>query len=127
MYKGSCLCGTVSFELLAEPSEVSHCHCKMCQKQHGAAFGTYASVLIKDFVYLTGAEYLSSYNSSGSIERKFCSKCGSSIEWSGSKKFPDWVSIAAGCFDTPFKPKKIDEHHLESKVCWHKSGNKYQS
>jgi len=90
----------------------------MCQKQHGAAYATYASVLKRDFVYLSGVEFLRSFNSSNSIERKFCSKCGSNIEWSGSEEYPDWISIAVGCFNTPFKPKEVSDLHIESKACW---------
>ena len=118
MYKGSCLCGSVTYELKTEPKAVSHCHCRMCQKQHGAAFATYASLPKDDFSYLSGVEDLVSFNSSETIERKFCKKCGSSIEWSGSKEFPSWVSIAISTFDTPYNPKEIKQIYLESRACW---------
>lgn len=118
MYKGSCLCGAVTYELRSEPKAVSHCHCRMCQKQHGAAFATYASLPKDDFSYLSGSETIVSYNSSGTIVRKFCSRCGSSIEWSGSKDYPGWVSIAVATFDTPYDPTQIKQIHMESSVCW---------
>lgn len=118
MYKGSCLCGAVTFELSAEPKAVSHCYCKMCQKQHGAAFATYASIPKNKFSYLSGQKNLTIYNSSGNIIRKFCCLCGSNIEWSGSKKYPEWVSIAVATFDTPFSPVAIKEIHTVSKACW---------
>ena len=118
MYQGSCLCGAVSFELKSEPKAFSHCHCKMCQKQHGAAFATYASVPKSDFQYLSGQGLLTSYNSSSSIIRRFCSLCGSSIEWSGGNKYPDWISVAVATLDTPCNPKNIREIHLESKALW---------
>ena len=118
MHKGSCLCGAVSYKLVSEPMAVTHCHCKMCQKQHGAAFATYASLPKSDLIYVSGKELLTSYNSSSSIVRKFCSICGSNIEWSGSEKYPDWVSIAVATLDTPFNPKNIKRIHEESKACW---------
>ena len=118
MHKGSCLCGAVSYELTSEPKAVTHCHCKMCQKQHGAAFATYASLPKSDLIYVSGKERLTLYNSSSSVVRKFCSICGSNIEWSGSKKYPDWVSIAVTTLDTPFNPKNIKTIHEESKACW---------
>jgi hypothetical protein len=89
MHSGSCLCGQIKFELLSDPKKVTSCHCSMCQKQHGAAFATYGSIPKNDLVYISGADKLISYNSSGSVERKFCGVCGSSLHWSGSKKFPD--------------------------------------
>lgn len=118
MYKGSCLCGAVCYELRSEPKAVAHCHCTMCQKQHGAAFATYASIPKSDVEYVSGQELLASYNSSGSIVRKFCRVCGSSIEWSGSEKYPDWISITVATLDTPFYPKSINEIHQESRACW---------
>ena len=54
MYKGSCLCGEVKYRILSEPAKVSHCHCTMCQKQHGAAFATYASVKKEALEYTQG-------------------------------------------------------------------------
>jgi len=118
MHSGSCLCGQIKYELLNDPKKVTSCHCSMCQKQHGAAFATYASVPKNDLVYISGVDKLISYNSSGSVERKFCGVCGSSLQWSGSKKFPDWISIAIATLDTEFKPSKITDIYQESKVCW---------
>ena len=109
---------TRSDRLRSEPKAVSNCHCKMCQKQHGAAFATYASMPKSDLEYLFGQKLLTSYNSSGNVVRKFCSVCGSNIEWSGSKTFPDWVSIAVASLDTSFEPKCIKDIHLESRACW---------
>ncbi len=118
MHLGSCLCGAVKYELLSEPKAVTHCHCHMCQKQHGAAFATYASLPKADLRYVSGQEVMVAYNSSGNILRKFCGICGSNIEWSGSKKFPDWASIAVATLDTPFLPKSIKNLYLESRACW---------
>lgn len=118
MYKGSCLCGAISYQLNAEPKAVSHCHCRMCQKQHGAAFASYASVPKDELTYLSGENLLTSYSSSASVVRRFCSLCGSNMEWSGSERYPDWVSIALASLDTPFKPERAKDVHLESRACW---------
>lgn len=118
MHSGSCLCGQIKYKISSVPKKVTNCHCSMCQKQHGAAFATYGSVPKSDLVYVSGTDKLISYNSSGAVERKFCGVCGSSLQWSGSKNFPDWVSIAIATFDSNFKPSKITDIHQESKVCW---------
>ena len=106
MHYGSCLCGTVTYRLLSNPKAITHCHCTMCQKQHGAAFATYGSVPLCDLVYLSGQDVLAEYRSSLSILRRFCSCCGSNIEWRGSDAFPDWVSIAIATLDTPLQLHK---------------------
>lgn len=118
MYEGSCLCGEIKYHLLSEPKKVCHCHCKMCQKQHGAAFATYASLPINDLAYIAGSDSLAVYKSSANITRKFCRVCGSNIEWSGSTKYPEWVSVALATLDTPFKPRKIINIYQDSQVCW---------
>ena len=118
MFKGSCLCGAVTYELKSQPLKVSHCHCTMCQKQHGAAFATYASLPKSDLVYVSGSTSLAEFNSSGSVKRKFCKVCGSSIEWSGSTEYPDWAAIAIATLDTPYKPKEIVNIYKESQACW---------
>lgn len=123
MFEGSCLCGEVKYKLLSEPTKVTHCHCTMCQKQHGAAFATYASLLKSDLVYTSGLAGLVEYNSSGTIKRKFCKVCGSNIEWSGSNKYPDWVSIAIGTLDTTYKPKKVVDIYNDTKACWLATAN----
>lgn len=121
MFTGSCLCGVIAFCSDKAPEKMSHCHCRMCQKQHGAAFATYVSLNVGDFRYTKGENFLSSYNSSGTIERKFCSQCGSNLEWSGSEDYPDWIAIPAAAFDSEVPLPKHDEivnYFLDSKVCW---------
>ncbi|GLX76695.1 hypothetical protein tinsulaeT_00350 [Thalassotalea insulae] len=118
---GSCLCGSIKFEIVSDPVAVSHCHCKMCQKQHGAAFATYARFKRADVEYTKGKEKLSVFNSSEDVLRKFCSICGSNIEWGCSERYPEWVAIAVGSFDNDFSTSEIKELHQESKVCWLRS------
>ncbi len=118
MHQGSCLCGKVKYQLLSNPKKVTSCHCNMCQKQHGAAFATYGNIPKSDLVYVAGAEYLKAYNSSGAIERKFCGECGSSIEWVGSTKFPDWTSVTLSTLDTVFSPEEVTDIYTENMVFW---------
>jgi hypothetical protein len=115
---GSCLCGSINYQIDSDPVSVSHCHCKMCQKQHGAAFATYARFKRSDVKYVKGEEKLAVFNSSSDVLRKFCSVCGSNIEWSRSERYPEWVAIAVASFDNDFKASEIIELHKESEVCW---------
>ena len=118
MYKGSCLCGEVKYTLKQEPTRASHCHCRMCQKQHGAAFATYINLHKDDVVYTHGLDSLLSYHSSGSIVRKFCQHCGSNIEWSSAEQTPDRVAITLCTLDTPYSPKQIKDIYTDTKVKW---------
>lgn len=118
MLNGSCLCGAVNFTIATIPTMVGNCHCRMCQKQHGAPFATYMSVHESDRVFDRGSEHLKTYNSSSSIERKFCGICGSNMEWSGHPDFPNWVSIPLTLLDSHFSPSDIADYFIESKCSW---------
>jgi hypothetical protein len=50
----------------------------MCRKAHGAAFSTNALVPTESLV-IEGSENLSTYRSSPSREKLFCSRCGSQL------------------------------------------------
>jgi hypothetical protein len=40
MLTGSCMGGSVAYEVDAEPGRIVHCHCSTCRKEHGSAFST---------------------------------------------------------------------------------------
>jgi hypothetical protein len=122
LHQGSCLCGAVKYRVSTGLKAVTHCHCKQCQKSHGAAFATYASAPRSAVSVLAGETTLKGYESSKGVSRQFCSNCGSSLFWSDSKgAFSEWVSIAIGTLDTPFIALKQKHAWIESKVCWHEA------
>jgi hypothetical protein len=96
--RGSCLCGAVRFEIRGPLGPMSHCHCAMCRKAHGAAFGTYASVRRSDFALLAGADAIASYRSSPTVTRTFCRTCGATLQWISDDR-PDALDIAIGTLD----------------------------
>jgi hypothetical protein len=75
--KGSCLCGTVQYEIDQLDGPIGHCHCRTCRKSHAAAFTSTAWVNRDRFRWLKGRERLSSFESSPGKRRHFCSVCGS--------------------------------------------------
>jgi hypothetical protein len=75
--KGSCLCGTVRYEIDGLFEVMSHCQCSMCRRHHGAAFATFVTVPLSGFRWVAGEDALSTYQSSAYGKRTFCSKCGS--------------------------------------------------
>jgi hypothetical protein len=117
--QGSCLCGAVTYQVATPLKAATHCHCKKCQKVHGAAFATYASAPRSDVTIQAVRDTLKSYESSPGITRQFCSECGSSLFWHDAKGlYPDWISIALGTLDTPFAPQDLKQSCIESRVAW---------
>lgn len=102
MNSGRCLCGKVSWELLAEPFYLYNCHCRMCQKVHGAAFATYAFVHNNEFRWTGSTDSIVEYKSSEALTRGSCNVCGSVVPYQGQNK-NRWVA-PAGCHDQMRKP-----------------------
>ena len=77
MIQGTCLCGTLRYEIDGPLTSMMNCHCSMCRKQHGAAFATYAVAPASGFRWIAGEDQVVRYQSSAQGSRAFCGRCGS--------------------------------------------------
>jgi hypothetical protein len=118
MLTGSCLCQGVRFEIDGVLRTASHCHCSMCRKAHGAAFGTYAVAEAQVFRVVTGAELITRYASSPGIARTFCSRCGSTLQWLRESR-PDMVDVALGVLDGDPGVRPSFHIYVASKAPWY--------
>jgi hypothetical protein len=117
-HRGSCLCGAVAYEIDGELTDLVHCHCAMCRKMHGAAFGTYASAPRSAFRFVRGEGNVVSYRSSGPVTRTFCGTCGSTLQFMRDGRAT--VSIAVGTLDTD--PRRRPTRHIwtaDKAPWWH--------
>ena len=73
---GGCLCGAVRYTLAAVPTDVAHCHCRICRRAAGAPFVTWATVERAD---LTTAGPVRWFRSSTVAKRGFCPTCGTQL------------------------------------------------
>ena len=117
MLRGSCLCGSVRYEVRGPVGRVTNCHCSMCRKAHGAAFGTYGQVERKDFVVVSGAEDIASYQSSPGVSRTFCKRCGSTLQFISDSR-PRILSVALGTLDDDPKVEPSLHIFAASKAPW---------
>lgn len=78
-FKGSCLCGGVTYEFDGAPDGVVCCHCSQCRKQTGHHFATIEAGREK-FRLLRDAT-LAWYQASPIARRGFCKACGSVLFW----------------------------------------------
>jgi hypothetical protein len=117
MIRGSCLCGQVRFVLDAAPQFINHCHCGMCRKVHGAAFGSFLHADGQAFRWLAGEALVQRYESSPEVYRAFCQVCGSNLpvlEEEGTH-----VIIPAGTLDDDPGVKPVVHIHVASKAPWY--------
>jgi len=118
---GSCQCKGMMFEFIRWPKpQITHCHCSMCRKMHGAGFASWVPIKEKNVDWIC-MDTLKIYKSSPSTERWFCSNCGSNMVISYQKQ-EGQIWIAAGTFDG--MPKgilanlRIADIYVESKCSW---------
>lgn len=91
--KGSCLCGSVGFDVADEPGGLAVCHCTQCRKQSGHLW---ASGFVDD-ADLTIAGEVRWFQSSEKARRGFCPVCGSFLFWKHSDD--PHTSFALGAID----------------------------
>jgi hypothetical protein len=116
MIRGSCLCGQVKYELNGGVELINHCHCAMCRKVHGAAFGSFLHASAKGFRWVAGDDSLKRYSSSPGNVRAFCPTCGSNmpvVESDGAE-----VNIPAGTLDDDPGVRPMVHIFTGSKAPW---------
>lgn len=94
---GRCLCGGVRYRVEGELRDAVACHCAQCRKitGHHAAFSACRN---EDLVFESD-KTLAWYESSPSVRRGFCGKCGSTLFWDDRSR--DYIAVAAGALDQP--------------------------
>lgn len=97
MNQGHCLCGSVAWEIVGEPFQAFNCHCKLCRKAHGTAFGTYWFMRQDQLRLTSGMDTMVHYRSSHLLNRRFCGVCGSVVPYPGDNG--DFVIAPGGCHD----------------------------
>lgn len=100
--KGSCLCGSVHYEVTGDAQRFYHCHCGRCRKSTGT--GHASNILVTPHTSITwtrGETLLGSYKvpEAERFYSCFCKQCGSPMP----RVIPeiDAVLIPAGSLDTP--------------------------
>ena len=114
---GSCLCGSLKYQISGELFMAAYCHCSMCRKSHGSAFRPRALLWSKDFQWLQSRECLADYASSPGVHRMFCSKCGSPLI-AYSNQYPTIFNLALGTLDDDPGIRPEAHWHVASKASW---------
>ncbi|KGJ86767.1 GFA family protein [Colwellia psychrerythraea] len=74
--KGSCNCGSVSFNVSGKVAALYQCHCKLCQKQSGSTSNTATIVKESDFSWVAGSDSISHWQKASGFTSDFCKHCG---------------------------------------------------
>ena len=118
--EGGCQCGAIRYRLDGPSERTNLCHCRMCQRAHGAPVVAWVTIR-PDYVTMLG-DAATFFRSSPKAERGFCGKCGSPLFWrlkdpsaSGEQPLTD---VAAASLDDPTTLKPTEHIWLESAMPW---------
>lgn len=117
MYQGSCLCGTIKFQIKGAISDIVKCHCSLCRKAQGSAFATNGNVNTNEFSFISGEDNLSHYKASENQTKSFCKTCGSPI-MSKNSLYPDKLRIRLGTIETNINERPTAHIFVASKANW---------
>lgn len=118
MHKGSCLCGSIAYEISGELGPLIFCHCSRCRKANGSAFSAVSPIPTTNFRIVKGEESLRSFSVDSGIHRFFCSNCASPII-SKRDAMPHIVRVRIGTLDTPVDGNVSAHIYTGSKASWY--------
>lgn len=115
MNTGSCLCGDIQWQIDGPITMVVNCHCSMCRKAHGSAYGTFAVTAANDFGWTQGEDRIAVYESSPAGGRASCPRCGSVLPG----VVGDMAFLPVGNLEQAVE-RPLDSHiFAASKAPWH--------
>ncbi len=121
MIRGSCLCGSVSFEFEEVNSSFRLCHCHRCRKISGSAF--YAGFTVKGLRFLSGEVDIRSFEAPvlkypPAYRTDFCERCGSPVPWPIFES--ETHNVPAGCLDEDPGVRPVEHVLVECIAPWDK-------
>jgi len=116
-YHGGCLCGKVRYEIRGGIRNIVMCHCSICRKAQGSAFATNGIVNADEFVFISGEDNLTGYESSPGQTKYFCKTCGSPII-SKNVKRPGQVRVRLGTIESDISERPEAHIFAGSKANW---------
>jgi hypothetical protein len=116
---GSCLCGSVKFEVTPPFAAFRYCHCSRCQKATGAAHAANAFLPEKQFKWLAGESLVRRFNLPGAkrFAVAFCTECGTRVP----HKTGENMLIPAGLLDADPGARPENSIFWKSKAAWYVS------
>jgi hypothetical protein len=114
--KGSCLCGTVSFEITGAIRNARFCHCRNCRKFSGTAYAAWGLIQTAQLIVAPLQNGVTKFNSGGGL-RVFCNSCGSPL-WYEPANLPQYRGIPLGAIDDGSVPTPEMHVWTKSKVPW---------
>lgn len=116
---GSCLCGSVAYEIMPPFMFFQYCYCSRCRKNTGSAHA--ANILMESgqFTWLRGEEKAKVFRmpEARAFSTSFCTDCGSALPWL-TKNGKFYIVPAGGLNEDP-RAKPDRNIHWASRASWY--------
>jgi alkylhydroperoxidase family enzyme len=116
-HAGSCLCGSIRYEVEGELGDFGFCHCQSCRKASGSAHAANAPVDRAQLTLLDARGTLREFESSPGKLRAFCSACGSPL-YAYLRDSPNILRLRLGSLDTDFTKQPRAHTFISDKAAW---------
>jgi len=120
---GSCLCGSVAYELRGDARRFFHCHCERCRKASGAAHASNVILKLQEITWTAGENLTRRYKvpEAERFETVFCNECGSPMP----RVSPDgkFAVVPAGSLDHEPDVKPQARIFADSRAGWSCDGS----
>ncbi|TCM41411.1 MULTISPECIES: GFA family protein [Novosphingobium] len=114
---GSCLCGTVRFDINGSFDSFFLCHCSRCRKGSGTAHGANLFATDASLHWVAGEAEVKIFRLPGTRhQRSFCVECGSAlpdVQMDGAL-----LKVPAGCLDGPIEIRPTAHICCASRADW---------
>ncbi len=116
--KGSCLCGSVTYQFSGPEFVFQYCHCSRCRKFTGSAYAANIIVAPQQFEWLNGETLVGRFElpDAKHFATCFCTRCGSSLPWLAQSG--EAVIVPAGTLDEDPDIRPIHNIFFQDRAPW---------
>jgi hypothetical protein len=112
---GGCLCGDVRYRLDDQPLVSSTCQCRTCRKASAAALVPWIHVHSENLSFTAGQPV--SFQSSPSVARTFCGRCGTPLTYWKTSYGPT-IDVTTCSLDDPDAFPPVVHAWTSHKLAW---------
>ena len=116
--RGSCLCGSITFEITPPYQMMLHCHCMRCRKSTGTGHATNIAVDPSQFRWLSGENLIQRFDlaTAKSFSKWFCGSCGCPVP--RMRRGGPFMIVPAGSLDADPGMKPTGHIFWTSRAPW---------
>ncbi|MCX6117323.1 MAG: GFA family protein [Proteobacteria bacterium] len=116
IFKGSCLCKRVTFEIEGAMTAFYLCHCSRCRKVSGSAHGANLFSPSASVNWLEGKDFVANFKLSQTrFSRSFCRICSSALP---DDTRGEYLVVPAGSLDCDIEMRPTGHIFCSSRANW---------